>query len=457
METVAHLSAAQRLYGLSLTWQEANYNFAFFGRQPGLEWDRLYEKYIPLVIPAQDTLSYYDLLSQFVATLRDGHSLIIPPKDLFLELDRPKLMLMNIQNTPVITNASCMIAQQIPIGSQIVKVGSVPARDYLSQSVLPLVCETTDHRLWDHAVARMLLGRKDTKVTCTFRTPSGQAVEMELLRNRRTDGDPWARSAGVPDKWEFMYFDEWFYNQAPFRAFEFEILKGGIAYVAFNTFMDRSVVASFEEKLATIKGCSGLVLDLRKNHGGDDAIAYAIVARFIKQPTDVLVVRSPKHVASYRATGMSMKDIEPEKVQTLDDRSRERLQCFKRQWYLEEPWGNVLPAGDPLSLPTVILTHSETGSAAEDFIMALRSGRGEATLVGGGTAGSSGQPLVEDLPGGGLLAVCTIQMPWPDKVWIQGIAPDIRIEPTIDDVVQNKDRVLEAGVELISRRHGAHV
>jgi carboxyl-terminal processing protease len=33
------LSAAERSYGLSLIWQEANYNFAFFDRVPDLDWD----------------------------------------------------------------------------------------------------------------------------------------------------------------------------------------------------------------------------------------------------------------------------------------------------------------------------------------------------------------------------------------------------------------------------------
>ena len=32
MENLVYLSVAERLYGLSLIWKEANYNFAFFDR-----------------------------------------------------------------------------------------------------------------------------------------------------------------------------------------------------------------------------------------------------------------------------------------------------------------------------------------------------------------------------------------------------------------------------------------
>jgi hypothetical protein len=40
------LSVVERLSGLSLIWQEANYNFAFFDRVPDLYWDASYREYI---------------------------------------------------------------------------------------------------------------------------------------------------------------------------------------------------------------------------------------------------------------------------------------------------------------------------------------------------------------------------------------------------------------------------
>lgn len=90
------LSVTQRLYGLSLIWQEANYNFAFFDRVPDLDWDARYREYIPRVISAEDLFDYYELLSRFTALLQDGHTVVIPPKSLYHSLDRPKLMLRNV-------------------------------------------------------------------------------------------------------------------------------------------------------------------------------------------------------------------------------------------------------------------------------------------------------------------------------------------------------------------------
>ena len=443
------LPVAERLYGLSLIWQEANYNFAFFDRVPDLDWDAAYREYIPRVIAAEDLWAYYELLARFTALLQDGHTLVLAPKSLYLDLDRPKLMLMNIGNTPIVTNASCTIGSRVPIGSELLEIDGMGAREYLSARVLPVVCETTPHRLLDHAMARLLLGIQGSLVHCRFHTPSGSSVQMEILRNRRTDPTPWLRTPRVPDPWEFMVFDEWFFNEAPFPAFEFRILEGNVVYVALNSFMDPTVVTLFTEKLPAIKHGSGLILDLRKNHGGNDDIGYSIVAHFLHQPTETILARSPKHIAYYRASGLSLKDTPADKIPGLDERARQQLLCYRKQWFHEEQWGSIQPSQEILSLPTVILTASETGSAAEDFLMAFRSGKGEATTIGGSTAGSSGQPLIQDLPGGGKLGVCTIRMPWPEEVWRKGIEPHISVEPTIEDVIRNEDRTLETAVRYL--------
>ena len=121
---------------------------------------------------------------------------------------------------------------------------------------MPAVSETTTPRLPDHAVARLLLGSKGSKVKCQFHTPGGSSIEMDLLRNRRIDPDPWLRTSVIPDKGEFMYFNEWllewFNSEPPFTAFEFRILEGIVAYVALNSFMNQAVATSFTEKLPTI-------------------------------------------------------------------------------------------------------------------------------------------------------------------------------------------------------------
>ncbi len=446
MENLICPPAEERLYGLSLIWQEANYNFAFFDRVPDLDWDACYREYIPRVLAAEDIFSYYDLLERFIALLNDGHTLVMPPKALHQRLDRPRLALMNIGGAPVVTNISQSIGRRVPIGSQLYAIDGIRAEEYLSVVVLPVVCETTPHRRRDHATARLLLGRQGSTVHCAFRTPGGERVNIDLTRSRHTDPDPWLRPSGLPDQNEFMYFDEFIYNEAPYNAFEFRMLEGNIAYVAVNTFMDPGVAASFEEKLPILRGCSGLILDLRKNHGGQDDAAYRIASYFMRQPAGRLLIQTRKNTANARASGAFLKNTRPEKMVALAGWQREALLCYQNKCFEAVDWGQVLPASDPLDLRTVILTSSETGSASEDFLMALETGQSAAIRIGQGTAGSSGQPLIEDLPGGGMLGICTVRMPWPEVVAKKGIEPHIRVEPTVEDVIQNEDRTLNTAL-----------
>ncbi|MBE0698036.1 MAG: hypothetical protein IH586_14025 [Anaerolineaceae bacterium] len=449
MENLVCPPVAERLFGLSLIWQEANYNFAYFDRVPHLDWDASYREFIPRISAAEDIFSYYDLLERFIAQLSDGHTLVVPPRDLHQHLDRPKLALMNIGGAPVVTNVSKTIGRSVPVGSQLYAIDGIRAEDYLAAVVLPVVCETTPHRRRDHATARLLLGQQGSPVHCAFLTPGGERVGIDLVRSRRTDPDPWLRPSGVPDRNEFMYFDEWLYNEAPFTGFEFNLLEGNLAYMALNTFMDPGVVAAFEEKLPTLRGCSGIILDLRKNHGGQDGIAYRIASYFLRQPTEQVLVHTRKNIANSRAAGSALKDTPPERVTELEEWQRESLLCYRKQWFEEKSWGQVQPADEPLDRPTVILTSSETGSAAEDFLMALETGRSSAIRIGQGTAGSSGQPLPEALPGGGLLGICTVRMPWPEEVAQKGIDPHIRAEPAVEDVIQGEDRVLDTALQYL--------
>jgi carboxyl-terminal processing protease len=143
MENLVCPPVAERLYGLSLIWQEANYNFAYFDRVPDLDWDAAYREFIPRVIAAEDIFSYYDLLERFITLLHDGHTYLMPPRALLQQLDRPKLSLMNIGGVPVVTNVSQTIGRSVPIGSQLLEIDGMAAEEYLSTYMLPVVSENT--------------------------------------------------------------------------------------------------------------------------------------------------------------------------------------------------------------------------------------------------------------------------------------------------------------------------
>ena len=59
------LSSEDKIYGLSLLWKEASYNFAHFDHIPDLDWNKIYQEFIPKVLSTKSTEEYYKVLKHF--------------------------------------------------------------------------------------------------------------------------------------------------------------------------------------------------------------------------------------------------------------------------------------------------------------------------------------------------------------------------------------------------------
>ena len=92
--------------------------------------------------------------------------------------------------------------------------------------------------------------------------------------------------------------------------------------------------------------------------------------------------------------------------------------------------------------------------AAEDFVVALHAAE-RATLVGEKTAGTTGQPLIIDLPGGSA-RICTKWDTYPDGRDFVGVGviPDVEVRPTQAALAAGTDIVLEKGLEVLGNLGG---
>jgi C-terminal processing protease CtpA/Prc len=73
--------------------------------------------------------------------------------------------------------------------------------------------------------------------------------------------------------------------------------------------------------------------------------------------------------------------------------------------------------------------------------------------VGETTEGSSGLPYVYDFHNGMLLKISVMRQYFPDGSEFEGVGikPDIEVQPTIEDLKNAKDPVLEKALELAAR------
>lgn len=189
-------------------------------------------------------------------------------------------------------------------------------------------------------------------------------------------------------------------------------------------------MTQFDEVFDDIRKAQGLLIDVRDNGGGSSSIGYQVIGRLTDKPLATSRWKTRKYMPSFRAWGE------------------------EEEWH-EGTHDPVQPRGDnPFLGSVVVLTNVGTVSAAEDFLVPLHAS-GRATLVGGRTAGTTGQPLIIKFPGGGA-AICTKWDSYPDGREFVGVGviPDVEIHPTPQDIADGRDVVLEKGIEVLKELIG---
>ncbi len=399
------VSSTERLAGFVRWWTEVKYNFAFFDHVPNVNWDQVLLEYLPRIQKADTLETYYRELKACAALLQDAHTDVSEPGFLIMK-GMPALCIRPIEGKALVTDVgeSGEIAQsRITRGTQIVSVDSRSVETILKQDIYPYVCASTPQGRDRQAYAQLLQGPVGTKVTLGVSDTDGSTRDVVLTRNQLR---------AFPARAPFVY----------------RPLPDGIAYVALNSFESTQVIKSFNALFGEIDKAQGLILDVRENGGGNSEIGDAIIARLIDAPLARARWKTRQHVAAFRAWGK------------------------EDSWYEGNP-RPVEPKGEkPFDKPLAILVGPGTISAAEDFVVLLHAGK-RGIVVGERTAGSTGQPLLMPLPGGGRARICAKRDSYPDgREFVgRGIEPDVEVRPTPQDIRAGRDVVLEKAMEVIGK------
>jgi C-terminal processing protease CtpA/Prc len=442
------LDLATRIFGLSLVWQHAAYNFPYFDQLEGLDWDDAYRRFIPRVAAARSTLDYYRELQQFMALLRDGHSRVHLPDSIVRRhaFSGPWIELRAVGGRPLVANVAVELADSLPPGSEITEVDGLPVATYIDERVLPFVFAFAAHSRRISAIegsfARgygLLVGPADSTVRLVARTPGGQTVRLSLVRDRFSRSRTWVRPV----------------DARPRPSVALEWRDGDVAYLTINTFSDPGVVSRVDSLLPELRRATGVIIDLRANGGGSDVPATAVLARFTDQPLIGTSARVRVNDAYYRALGSFGR---PALVRALPDSPAlvdSAVRHFANDAWRVEPPDTVRPefTGARVRAPIAVLIGPRTASAAENFVARLPDDPRFIT-VGAPTAASTGQPLVFLLPGGGTGQVVTRAVLLSDGTPLvhSGILPDHAIEPTIDDIRAGRDPALDEAIRLLRNR-----
>ncbi|RYY89817.1 MAG: peptidase S41 [Chitinophagaceae bacterium] len=425
------LSASDKVYGLSKFWQEVNYNFVYLNQVNRNTWDSAYKTMISEVQATKNDYEYYRILQRFCALLNDGHTNVWMPQwkgvpanytSMFGDY---RLFLENIGGKAIVVRTNTAKKDEIPVGTEVIEVNGLPVKEYMAKYVTPYISSSTGYVREDWAIRDLLAGFEGDRYQVTMRRPDGKLLRLDLTHAKTTD-------------------ESVFPAFPPQRALlDFRWLDGGIAYVSLNSFSDPKIDTLFEAILPELYKAKGLVIDLRHNGGGSTGIGTNIL-QYLTRDTLLYGARSAarSHIPTYKAWGRwaNAKDTANNAWET-----RNLLSYQDNYWFhFDFAPDTVHLSARRIVVPTALLTSHNTASAAEDFLI-YADNQKHMTRIGEHTFGSTGQPYIFELPGGGSARVCTKKDTYPDgRPFVGvGIIPQIEVQRNVADYLSGKDAVLE--------------
>ena len=425
------LTVDEQVYGLSLIWSEAKYNFAFWNSRKEIDWNQAYYDTLKSVLKPMTIIDYYLVLSKFISILNDGHTDIYFPKD---SIQKLPISISYIDKRHFITNTAkdC----KIPLYCELLALNGQEFNKYLSQKIkaycwnssnygsisrayelIPYI-EKTDNFILSTSVGEYTLNKTSEKII--------QWNNINTLKSSE------------------VLLNELFVS----KSLTIHITSDNIAIISIPTFNDFRIPRNFYKQLDKIKKCRGFIIDIRNNRGGNSNNANAITQAFIDGKFTIGKVRHPIYIGAYKAWGSEMDFAAAD----LSDPWCKKVYDICTNNYFEEEnvWGSYDACPLLLNQPLVILINNKTGSTAENFLISFIVHQ-RAILVGENSSGSSGNPLCINLPGGGYARICTRKFTYPDNTeFINiGIKPHVYASLSIDDIINAHDSVLDNGLKVL--------
>ena len=166
----------------------------------------------------------------------------------------------------------------------------------------------------------------------------------------------------------------------------------------------------------------GVIIDVRFNGGGKDTYSYQIADRFADK----------KRIGHYKCTRKASDHNNFTKLKT---------------WYLK-------PKGvKQITVPIILLTSNASASATDVFVLAMKQ-LPHVTIIGDNTFGVFSDMYESKLPNGWKFSLSHQKYFSADMKCYEGIgvAPDIRLLNSMNDVEQKKDPLINKAIDVLSKK-----
>lgn len=403
------MTLEEKIYDLSAIWRHGAFVFPHFHRC-GVNWDEAYRAFLPRVLRTKSDREHCLLMSEFVNLLRDGHTDVSFNREITDTLGYLPFTLDYVDGAYYAENQRVL---GIDGRSMEELLGEAKRYVYHVGDFLPRL----------RYILPLILGEGDH----VLETEQGNRG-FTMMKER----------PNIPRR----------------RETEFT-LHGDVLRIAFDDLLrDRS--GEIREKLLEVKP-RAVILDIRENMGGMTKFGADIARLFLSGTFGGCKKWTRTMTGVGYAGALQVMNMSEEQLSALSkgdareeiEKSRKIAQLADFEEY-EDSWGDA-DTRAVFDGTVVLLTSRKTVSAAEDFTAFFRTNN-RAAIIGAPTCGTTGTPLLKGLFCG-TLRVCSVGYQLRDGTEFlgRGIQPDIPVEPTMEDIRQRHDPVLEAALKYLEK------
>jgi len=396
------LTAKDRKEVFEKIWKEI-YNHYYDPSYNGVDWKEVRQRYTPLVEATKSDQEFYALMSQMTSELHDAHTRFNSPEQ-WKNFRRQQGVTVGFSVDDV--DGKTVVTSVIPgtdaahagveQGMVVLRVNDTPVAERVAEIEKKRLPSSSERATRWFIYNRVFAGPADSPVKVTLQRADGSVFEVSVRRQ--------------------------IYSAAP--EVTTHVLPSGNVYIRFDGFQ-RPITKEFRQALQKFRDAPGLIVDLRRNGGGDLAVLLPIAGYFFGRKTLFAKdsTRTGKPLSSY-------------------------VGLFKLplQLYVGRP-GEQIYSG-----PVVILVDAHSASSSEVFAAGMQDTL-RAKVIGSQSCGcvlGIAKPRV--MKGGGVLEMSEVLWfsPKGRKLEGTGIIPDKIVVPSVADLQRRRDPVLaEADKSLV--------
>ncbi len=397
------LTAKDRKDVFEKVWKEIHDHY-YDASYNGVDWNEVHRRYAPLVETTKKDLEFYALMNQMTSELHDAHTRFNSPEQ-WKNFRRQQGVTVgfsvdDVDGKTAVTNVipgTDAARAGIEQGMVVLRVDDAPVAERIAEIEKKRQPSSSERATRWFIYNRVFAGPADTPVKVALQRGDGSVFEVSVRRQ--------------------------IYSAAP--EVTTHVLPSGNVYIRFDGFQ-HPITKEFRQALQKFRDAPGLIVDLRRNGGGDLAVLLPIAGYFFGKKTLFAKdsTRTGKPLSSY-------------------------VGLFKLPLQLY-----VGRAGEQIySGPVVVLVDAHSASSSEVFAAGMQDTL-RAKVIGSQSCGcvlGIAKPRV--MKGGGVLEMSEVLWfsPKGRKLEGTGIIPDKIVMPSVADLQRRRDPVLAEADKSLMR------